>query len=145
MPEDGKVVVVNDSTGEVTGSISLGEPTALFALDGAVWVFDARLAQVVQLETGSCRELPFIGRGSDLRGCNLTDSVLVEVDLSDSDLRWARFGLVPMQYANLSGADLRGADMSNTILDGVIWKETRCPDGTVSDDNGGTCVGHLAP
>jgi len=25
----------------------------------------------------------------------------------------------------------------------VIWNDTICPDGTNSDDNGGTCVGNL--
>jgi uncharacterized protein YjbI with pentapeptide repeats len=45
--------------------------------------------------------------------------------------------------ADLSGADLSGADLSGASLFGVIWSNTTCPDSTNSDDNGGTCEGHL--
>jgi uncharacterized protein YjbI with pentapeptide repeats len=45
--------------------------------------------------------------------------------------------------ANLFDANLSGADLTGATLTGVIWAHTICPDGTNSDDNGGTCVGHL--
>lgn len=45
--------------------------------------------------------------------------------------------------ANLTGADLKGATLEGAILRNVIWGKTTCPDGTISDSNGGTCAGHL--
>jgi hypothetical protein len=41
--------------------------------------------------------------------------------------------------ADLTGADLRGA----TGLESATWVNTICPDGTNSDNNGATCLGHL--
>jgi hypothetical protein len=38
---------------------------------------------------------------------------------------------------------LLDADLTNADLTGVTWSHTFCPDHTNSDDNGGTCVGHL--
>jgi hypothetical protein len=41
-------------------------------------------------------------------------------------------------------ADLTGADLARaTGLATVTWSSTICPDGTNSDANGGTCLGHL--
>lgn len=45
----------------------------------------------------------------------------------------------------LMNADFYGADLRNAVLDGVVWADSRCPDGTYSVDNGGTCIGHLTP
>ena len=28
---------------------------------------------------------------------------------------------------------------------GVTWKQTTCPDGTTSNNDGGTCLNHLTP
>jgi hypothetical protein len=33
--------------------------------------------------------------------------------------------------------------MKPATLTGVIWNKTACPDGTNSDQDGGTCLGHL--
>ena len=40
-------------------------------------------------------------------------------------------------------ADLSGAIFTGATLAGIIWSNTTCPNGTNSDDNGGTCIGHL--
>jgi uncharacterized protein YjbI with pentapeptide repeats len=71
---------------------------------------------------------------ADLRGASLTWSFF-----SDADFRHARFDGADLTGANLTGADLRGAKG----LDTVTWASTTCPDGTISDDNGGTCLGHF--
>ncbi len=47
--------------------------------------------------------------------------------------------------ANLTGAFLTGADLTFAHLDGAIWSNTTCPDGTNSDDDGGTCANNLTP
>jgi hypothetical protein len=47
-------------------------------------------------------------------------------------------------YANLSNADLTGADVvQNGHMVGVTWNNTTCPDGTNSDDNSNTCGNNL--
>jgi uncharacterized protein YjbI with pentapeptide repeats len=48
--------------------------------------------------------------------------------------------------ADLTGADLTGAQLLSVALDGVIWSNTICPDGTNSDDadgDGSTCLSNL--
>jgi uncharacterized protein YjbI with pentapeptide repeats len=56
--------------------------------------------------------------GVDLTGVDLSGSMVVEVNLSD-------------------------ADLTGAILDDIFWKNTICPDGTNSDDNGDTCANNL--
>jgi len=41
--------------------------------------------------------------------------------------------------ANLTGADLTGAKLQGATLTGAVWSNTTCPDGTNSNDDGGTC------
>jgi uncharacterized protein YjbI with pentapeptide repeats len=92
---------------------------------------------------------------ANLRGANFFAAGLVQADLRFSDLRDANltrtnaFGAF-FGDANLTGADLTSttlldADLTNAVLAGVTWNHTFCPDHTNSDDNGGTCVGHLGP
>jgi len=50
---------------------------------------------------------------------------------------------VNLKDANLTGATLVGADLKGANVKGVTWSHTVCPDGTNSDANGGTCLGHL--
>lgn len=48
--------------------------------------------------------------------------------------------------ADLTGADLTGAELLSVAMDGVIWSNTTCPDGTNSDDadgDGSTCLANL--
>jgi uncharacterized protein YjbI with pentapeptide repeats len=72
---------------------------------------------------------------ADLRGAKLTGAFL-----RDADLRNAR-----LDGADLTGADLTGADLTGASLTKVVWSRTTCPDGSVSDENAGTCQGHLSP
>lgn len=75
----------------------------------------------------------------DLTGADLTNA-----DLSDADLRHAILAGASLVDARLTGADLEDAYLEGVDLTGVEWWSTICPDGTNSDDNGGTCEGHLA-
>jgi hypothetical protein len=54
-------------------------------------------------------------------------------DLTDADLT----------NANLTDARLIGAHLAGATLTGIIWSHTTCPDGTNSNHDGNTCVGHL--
>lgn len=88
---------------------------------------------------------------ADFRSANLTG-----VDFSNvTSPLWptTQFQLANLTDVNLSGLDLTnldftgtnltGADLSNSVRDNIIWSGTICPDGTNSNDNGGTCEGHL--
>lgn len=75
-----------------------------------------------------------------LRGADLTHADLTRADLTDADLSRAKlFG------TNLALADLEGSNLARATIVGVEWTATTCPDGTLSDRDGGTCAGHLAP
>jgi len=58
--------------------------------------------------------------------------------LRGADLRGTRWNNSEFTQCDLTGAQLQGA----TGLAEAIWFSTICPDGTNSDTNGGTCVGH---
>ncbi len=73
-------------------------------------------------------------------GPDLRNASLVGAQLRDADLRGAK-----LDGADLTGADLTGADLSAASLVNVTWSRTVCPDGTVSDADGSTCLGHLKP
>jgi hypothetical protein len=81
--------------------------------------------------------------GADLTGANLTGANLYNADLNSTILRNAVLTGANLNGANLAYADLTGADMQAAIVDKVMWVSTTCPDGTNSDANGKTCVGHL--
>ncbi len=105
----------------------------------------------------------------DMSGAKLPHASFMNADLSGSNFSGADLTNVYMRDANLSGTDMTGADltgswtdntdMTNADLTGaittgvnlsgnpaVIYGNTTCPDGTISDDNsddiGGTCHGH---
>jgi len=82
--------------------------------------------------------------GAHLAGADLSDSYLMNATLIDADLSNA-----DLSGANLSGADLSGADLYHARLGGVVtgvtWSNTICPDGTNSDNDGGTCVNNVYP
>jgi hypothetical protein len=74
-----------------------------------------------------------------LAGCNLSGLNLAGADLAGADLVGANFN-----KANLVGADLAGATVTATTnFNKVTWSDTTCPDGTNSNADGGTCIGHL--
>jgi hypothetical protein len=70
----------------------------------------------------------------------LVDGYLVGpvADLAGADLAGADLAGFDLLDVNLTGADLSGADLS-----GVTWSNTTCPDGTTSNDDGGTCINNL--
>lgn len=83
--------------------------------------------------------------GSNFDEANFTNADLSNANMSSSTFGDANFTNANLTSANLTDANLTGANMTGTILTGVIWSNTICPDGTNSDDNSGTCIGHLTP
>ena len=59
----------------------------------------------------------------------MDSAILIEADLTGAFLT----------DADLTGADLTDATLTDATLTGVIWDSTLCPDGILSDDNGGIC------
>lgn len=145
LPDDGKVVLLDDDSGAVLAELGFERPTSITASVGGVWVLDEGANELIQVMPETCTRLPFIGPGADLRGCDLSGAVLVGVDLTGADLRWAELHLAAAQRANFTDADLFGADLSSAALDNTTWGGTRCPDGTFSEQRGGTCAGVRRP
>lgn len=84
-------------------------------------------------------------RFADLTGARLNGAVLTDANMARAMLRFADLRAAFMPDANLTRANLYGAQMEGANISGVIWQTTICPDGTVSNANGGTCDGHLSP
>ena len=77
--------------------------------------------------------------GATFAGADLTGADLRHSDLENADLTGAT-----LTNAVLTGANLRGAKgLTPATLTGAVWGATTCPDGTGSDQYGGTCLGHL--
>jgi hypothetical protein len=77
-------------------------------------------------------------------GANFTNANLQNANLSNSNLKGANFTGVNLTGANFTSSNLIGATgLKTATLTGVIWSKTACPDGTLSTNDGGTCVGHF--
>jgi uncharacterized protein YjbI with pentapeptide repeats len=93
--------------------------------------------------------------GADLSGLDLTGidfgplglalgtTSLVNANLSHTNFTRANFHNADVDGANLTGANLTRAAFLGASLNGVLWSDTICPDGTNSDNDGGTCDAHL--
>jgi uncharacterized protein YjbI with pentapeptide repeats len=77
--------------------------------------------------------------GTNLAGANFAGAYFIDSDFT---------GQVTFSTTtNFTNADLEDAhfslDPQDTNPGSAIWSNTTCPDDTNSDDDGGTCVGHL--
>ena len=61
----------------------------------------------------------------------------------DTDLQGVNFEHASLLNVEFYHSDLSGADLSVLSHNGVTWTDTICPDGTNSDDNGGTCWNNI--
>ncbi len=87
--------------------------------------------------------------GADLAGANLSNANLSSVDFTDTDLSGADLTGANGSFANLSGSNLTGATLSGAVLVDAnltadLWSNTTCPDGTNSNEDGGTCINDLS-
>lgn len=71
--------------------------------------------------------------GADLAGANLSNANLAGVQLTN----------VNFSGANLTNASLQGSSVIGADFGSATWSNTTCPDGSNSDDVGGSCVNHL--
>jgi uncharacterized protein YjbI with pentapeptide repeats len=88
--------------------------------------------------------------GANLTGANLSNSNFMgSTNFTNANLRGANlsnsnFKGDTFTGANLSGSNLMGATgLKTATLTNVIWSNTACPDGTNSNSDGGTCMGHV--
>jgi outer membrane protein assembly factor BamB len=84
-------------------------------------------------------------KGATLSGCYLPNASLAGANATAANLSGAYLAGADLSSVNFSQASLRGAVLTNANVSGVKWSQTTCSDGTVSNDHGGTCVGHLTP
>jgi len=108
----------------------------------------ARFVAQAQLRT------QFVGASfayASMRGAVLDKVLFVNADFRGTDLTGATLRCNDFSNARFQGADMTDANLTFSYigrdrpqnLSGVYWNNTTCPDGTNSDDNGGTCIGHL--
>jgi DNA-binding CsgD family transcriptional regulator len=80
-----------------------------------------------------------------LRGANLSGSTIAgtfgDADFSGANLRGTKFVQAVFGETNFAGADLTGADFTNSILNDGDFTGAICPDGSLADSYGGTCLG----
>ncbi|MDO8753651.1 MAG: pentapeptide repeat-containing protein, partial [Anaerolineales bacterium] len=74
---------------------------------------------------------------------NLAGIDLSEADLSAADLFGTNLAGANLQGSLLYRTNLFGANLNGANLTAVTWNDTTCPDGSNSDNNGGTCEAHL--
>ena len=72
-------------------------------------------------------------RAADLTGANLYTANLIGANLYTANLTAASLFHANLFHANLIGANLRAADLYKANLANVIWGNTTCPDGTVTN------------
>ena len=83
--------------------------------------------------------------GVNLSGANLALSRLHDMDLTGANLMGAHMAGIEWYFVNLTDANMTGAEFSAVWgFTSVIWSNTTCPDGTNSDNDGGTCINNLA-
>jgi hypothetical protein len=139
-PSAGQVLTFN-GTSWAPAAASAGPSAAPPVLCPGCYLIRAQLigANLVDAYLGTDRA----GNGVDLGSAKLTNANLTNAVLTGASLRFA-----DLTNANLTGAYLQGADLTgatggtSATVTNVLWAETVCPDGTNSDNDRNTCVGH---
>jgi uncharacterized repeat protein (TIGR01451 family) len=96
--------------------------------------------------------------GDDLTGAIFTGATVEDTGFEDGNLTDADFSNDNLDGSNLTGADLSGTEFvdanlqnatftgttgdATTDVTGVTWLDTTCPDGTNSNEDNDTCLGH---
>jgi hypothetical protein len=78
--------------------------------------------------------------GAQMIGAELGNMEVDNSDFFNANLTNANFGGTELIVDSFYGATMTGANLS-----GVFWSSDNCPDGTLSDDDGHTCINDLGP
>ena len=82
--------------------------------------------------------------GSSFDHTNLTNANFSNTDMSQVSMQNATIQNTNFSNVNFTNAFLQGSTgFSSANVNGATWSNTTCPDGTNSDNNGHTCVGHF--
>jgi uncharacterized protein YjbI with pentapeptide repeats len=88
---------------------------------------------------------------SNVNGANLSKATisgagaLAATSMIGANLNGAKISGNTLNSADLTGANLNKAQISFPALHDAFYSNTTCPDGSNSDNDGGTCVGHGVP
>lgn len=136
-------------------------PTSIVVLDSAV--FGSLNLTGLNFSTAFLPDVHFEGAnltnanlgctsmtGANFTGANLTGASLsraymccaAQLKFTNANLRNSNLTSARIE-ADFTGADLTGANLTGATLVTAVWSNTTCPDGTNSNNNGNTCVGHL--
>jgi Fibronectin type III domain/Pentapeptide repeats (9 copies)/Pentapeptide repeats (8 copies) len=81
----------------------------------------------------------------NMTGANLDETYLYNNGFWDTNLTDASFDGATVLVDSFTDVNLTGADLENAnLLQFLEFSDSICPDGTSSDNDGGTCVGDLA-
>ncbi|MGB8646487.1 MAG: pentapeptide repeat-containing protein [Anaerolineae bacterium] len=140
------------SSGDLSGTGGT-KPTATPGAAGGGSSCTASRATSYKIACGTSQTSTTVStpNSADLSYCNFAT-------LDVSTWKFSSGGSVNMtgakfQGSNVCGADFTGANLTNAafssatngtaaIVTGATWSNTTCPDGTNSNANGNTCVGH---
>ena len=81
--------------------------------------------------------------GTDLQRVDFSHTGFSDVYIFDTNLQGVDFRSAFLRNVDFVDSDLNGADLTDLSHQGVTWANTICPDGTNSDDNGGTCLNNI--
>ena len=82
-------------------------------------------------------------RNTDLQRVDFSHTSFNYVNIIDTNLQGVDFRSASLRNVDFVDSDLNGADLTDISHLGVTWANTICPDGTNSDDNGGTCWNNI--
>lgn len=84
---------------------------------------------------------------TNLTNADFTGTILTDGRFNDTDVSSPGLFVIGADFTNaqFNGTYLLGADFSGATLTGATWSNATCPDGTNSNSNGNTCIGHLIP
>lgn len=147
--------VGNDSatSGAISGSPSCyalfytpGDPPGTYAIRCALGSLSSANYYFVSSQGGNLA-IPggqFVGFLTVTQGTTLSGVSGPSYGGDGNFLTSASFSNADLSNANPAKTNLKGATGPSTaMLTGVIWAKTTCPDNTSSNQDGGTCVGHV--
>jgi uncharacterized protein YjbI with pentapeptide repeats len=75
-----------------------------------------------------------------MQGAAMHAVIVDGIDFTDAGLRNVDSSISDFTGGDFTRADLRDAVFVDNTMTGTIWSSTLCPDGSNSDDIGGTCL-----
>jgi uncharacterized protein YjbI with pentapeptide repeats len=151
-------------TWNIQGEPGLAQPVPYisnFALSGAdLYSADFRYRDFSGLNLTNINLSGALLSYSDFSGANLSSAYLVGATMNFANLNNANLTGADVQGAGLDNTQLTDANISNshfystsllnavgipTGVETASFFDTICPDGTSSDANGNTCLGHFLP